>query len=546
MKRNKSLISGAAALACLLLLMLANAACTRDAFDMPSAAGPDAGTPGTRPLAITVNDGGLGSTAQTRAEENGYRTVFTEGDRIGLYVVKDGTVIKSNLPLTLHEGKWTLPANASQLFYSPGTSYYAYYPYKDNNDMNGMISPGSEDFFGTLAETWIPNPNQSTYANYTASDLMTALGECTLIEDGNYTLHFSMEHRMALVFFQFPTIRYTYTERIGDRDIPKSYYRYTMVGTPFLPENPSTGRYLMHPQKPLGINLIYYFYTQTTTTIDPSELKLQPGRYTIHKVAGGVVKEEKRSLKEGDYYMKDGSILPAEDVGNAMSDEDKNNCLGVVFWVGEKETRSGERLHWTGTGQWGGDRLLMRDHPDCVHGVVVALHDASPDKKRWSSVSDEIYAWGNEYYSNFTAEEREDVILIRRSNTSFGYCQTRFLGLFKAKKDATTEAYDAILDYASSHPAPYGCSGWFFPGEYEVLAMAKTKLSGVVGDGKFIINKLNSMLSKAGGVHLKEDYYWTNSDFGEKAYAVALSSSDFRVKYFPKTDAYYVRAVLAF
>ena len=38
---------------------------------------------------------------QTRAQERGYRTVFTEGDRIGLYVVKDGTLEVENLCLTL-------------------------------------------------------------------------------------------------------------------------------------------------------------------------------------------------------------------------------------------------------------------------------------------------------------------------------------------------------------------------------------------------------------------------------------------------------------
>lgn len=43
------------------------------------------------------------ATRQTRAQERGYSTVFTEGDCIGLYVVKDGTLEVKNLCLTLQE-----------------------------------------------------------------------------------------------------------------------------------------------------------------------------------------------------------------------------------------------------------------------------------------------------------------------------------------------------------------------------------------------------------------------------------------------------------
>lgn len=76
------------------------AACTSDALDELPPAGTD---PDARPLTITVSDGGMYATGQTRAQERGYRTVFTEGDRISLYVVKDGTLEVENLCLTLQE-----------------------------------------------------------------------------------------------------------------------------------------------------------------------------------------------------------------------------------------------------------------------------------------------------------------------------------------------------------------------------------------------------------------------------------------------------------
>ena len=82
MKQHHSIFPPAASLACALILMLA--ACTSDALDELPPAGTD---PDARPLTITVSDGGMYATGQTRAQERGYSTVFTEGDRIGLYVV---------------------------------------------------------------------------------------------------------------------------------------------------------------------------------------------------------------------------------------------------------------------------------------------------------------------------------------------------------------------------------------------------------------------------------------------------------------------------
>ena len=219
MKQHHSIFPPAASLACALILMLA--ACTSDALDELPPAGTD---PDARPLTITVSDGGMYATGQTRAQERGYSTVFTEGDCIGLYVVKDGTLEVKNLCLTLQGGKWTLPAGASQLLYSPDKSYHAYYPYQNDSDMNGKVSPGDEDFFKYVVDEWSVNPDQSTYAQYTASDLMTARGMYN-----NHTLSFAMEHRMSLLILQVPATKYNYTEKIDGRELSQSYYRYTAV-----------------------------------------------------------------------------------------------------------------------------------------------------------------------------------------------------------------------------------------------------------------------------------------------------------------------------
>ena len=542
MKQHHSIFPPAASLACALILMLA--ACTSDALDELPPAGTD---PDARPLTITVSDGGMYATGQTRAQERGYRTVFTEGDRIGLYVVKDGTLEVKNLCLTLQGGKWTLPAGTSQLFYSPDKSYHAYYPYQKDNYMNGKVSPGDEDFFKCVVDEWSVNPNQSTYAQYTASDLMTARGVYN-----NHTLSFAMEHRMSLFILQVPATKYTYTEKIDGQEISKSYYRYTAVLSKnvYWQENPCTARLLVNTKSPKVFNPgpyeYYYNGNRETFYFDySSQLNLQPGKYTVHKVGDNEAgKEEFRSLAAGDYYMQDGSILPGNEDVRPFHDELQKSCLGVVFWVGEIEG-----IHWTQTGTLAGDRLLMRDHPECVHGMVVAMDDTSSQKVKWATgkgATEGIYEWA-ESFKDFTSGEQADWEEILASDIAFGYYSSRLMALYGSRNsDTTFPVYDAIATYATTHPAPTGSSGWFLPGRNELATLCfgvPTRFADDYTQLNMLKKTINPQIDKADGDKLTGEY-WSSDETGTVVWRVNLDIPGYGVK--PKTDTYKVRAVLAF
>lgn len=540
MKQHHSIFPPAASLACALILMLA--ACTSDALDELPPAGTD---PDARPLTITVSDGGMYATGQTRALERGYSTVFTEGDRIGLYVVKDGTLEVKNLCLTLQGGKWTLPAGTSQLFYSPDKSYHAYYPYQKDNYMNGKVSPGDEDFFKYVVDEWSVNPNQSTYAQYTASDLMTARGVYN-----NHTLSFAMEHRMSLFILQVPATKYTYTEKIDSREISKSYYRYTAVISENLywQENPYTARLLVNTKSLAlldpGAYKYYYNGAKETFKLKYSQLNLQPGKYTVHTLDDSKVTEEFRPLKAGDYYMQDGSILPGDEVSNLSRDELRKSCLGVVFWVGEIEG-----IHWTQTGTLAGDRLLMRDHPECVHGMVVAMDDTSSQKVKWATgkgATEGIYEWA-ESFKDFTSGEQADWEEILASDIAFGYYSSRLMALYGSRNsDTTFPVYDAIATYATTHPAPTGSSGWFLPGRNELATLCfgvPTRFADDYTQLNMLKKTINPQIDKADGDKLTGEY-WSSDETGTVVWRVNLDIPGYGVK--PKTDTYKVRAVLAF
>lgn len=543
MKQHHSIFPPAASLACALILMLA--ACTSDALDELPPAGTD---PDARPLTITVSDGGMYATGQTRAQERGYRTVFTEGDCIGLYVVKDGTLEVKNLCLTLQGGKWTLPAGASQLFYSPDKSYHAYYPYQKDNYMNGKVSPGDEDFFKSVVQLWSVNPDQSTYAQYTASDLMTARGVYN-----NHTLSFAMEHRMSLFILQVPATKYTYTEKIDSREISKSYYRYTAVISENLywQENPYTARLLVNTKSLALLDpepyKYYYNGAKETFKLKYSQLNLQPGKYTVHTLDDSKVTEKFRPLKAGDYYMQDGSILPGDEDVKPFRDELQKSCLGVVFWVGEIEG-----IHWTQTGSKEGDRLLMRDHPECVHGMVVAMRDVSSQKVKWATgkgTTEHIYKWAQKSFNEFTSGEQADWEEILASDIYFGYCSSRLMPLYGSRhSDTTFPALDAIADYAATYPAPAGSSGWFLPGSYELATLCfgvPTNFAGDYTQLNMLKKTINPQIDKAVGDKLIGKY-WSGNEWGslDKVWHVDVTTPDYGVKL--KTNTYKVRAVLAF
>lgn len=543
MKQHHSIFPPAASLACALILMLA--ACTSDALDELPPAGTD---PDARPLTITVSDGGMYATGQTRAQERGYRTVFTEGDRIGLYVVKDGTLEVKNLCLTLQGGKWTLPAGTSQLLYSPDRSYHAYYPYQDDGDLNGRVLPGDEDFFKSVVYDWPVKINQSTYAQYTASDLMTARGVYS-----NHTLSFAMEHRMSLFILQVPATKYTYTEKIDGQEISKSYYRYTAVinKNVYWQENPCTARLLVNTNTPTasdpGPYEYYYKGNRKTFYFDYSQLNLQPGKYTVHEIDGDEAIEE-RPLAAGDYYMQDGSILPGNEDVRPFHDELQKSCLGVVFWVGEIEG-----IHWTKTGRLKGDRLLMRDHPECVHGMVVAMHD-TPQKVKWAigkGETESAYVWAGNF-NEFTTGENDDWEEIRKSDARFGYCRSRLMTLYGSRNsDTTFPARNAIATYAGKHPVPAGSSGWFLPGKNELATLCfgspetfdDSTSPYYFEHLKMLKEIINPQIAMASGNELTGEY-WSSNESSTVVWRVNLAPPGYNTR--PKTDTYKVRAVLAF
>ena len=433
MKQHHSIFPPAASLACALILMLA--ACTSDALDELPPAGTD---PDARPLTITVSDGGMYATGQTRAQERGYSTVFTEGDRIGLYVVKDKTLEVENLCLTLQGGKWTLPAGTSQLLYSPDRSYHAYYPYQDNSYMSGRVSPGDEDFFKSVVYDWPVKINQSTYAQYTASDLMTAGGSTT--GTGN-TIHlsFAMKHRMALAVIEMPKTVYKFI----DANVPDytvgAEATFTGTAKPLRLAD-GTNRYLVHSAMPTIEGC--YDGGNREFTITTSASHPVVGEYKRYKVDGAaetiknVTYAESGIARIGDFYCtKDngttGYLIPKEADETTVQ---AAKVVGIVFQTDKSRIGAKEKEKLGGEGN--------------VHGLVMAVKNIATRQ-----------AWGL-----FGMDEGLTTCRTKADNyndiSGYGNCEH-----IRANRGsfANYPAFKAADGYNTTCPVPATTTGWYLP-----------------------------------------------------------------------------------
>lgn len=555
--------------AALLLLVMLAAACTKeDDFAAP----PDEGTANPAPLTITVTDGAYapaetpdnGNTPDTRAVERDYGTEFTKGDRIGLYVVKkedasrpggNREFLHQNLCLT-HDGTgWTLPAG-TELTYQPPEGgeilYFAYYPYQDNmkskvdisaQDDNGLPTTEARWFFGSLIYGWSPAADQRTYEAYTASDLMVARGEVAKRTDGTdgSVLSFKMEHQMALAVIRVPTTVYTYDETIDGVTTEKSCRLYSGVTIPGWLANDNTYRYLAVPSRDVIISGSYYNASLEKRNFEGKTSPNKSGKYFLYTVDKGKKTETKRPLREGDFYMRDGGVIPQGMIDPKMPDDVRKDCLGVVIWVGENE-----RIHWTQTGLYKGDPLLMRDHPGCVHGIVVALHDASAGAV-WATGFDEgnLYDWA-ESFQGFNEEEQADWLAIQKANTlSHGYCMSHLLKLYDTHhNDVTFPAYNTIGNYAIKHPAPGSSSGWYFPNQSEITMMCYGMARNYADLPKGRRDFLNNKIKAAGGDEL-DGNYWTILNVDNDVWFLNFTGNT-NFAYRKKFETLKVRAVLAF
>ena len=150
-------------------------------------------------LKITVRSDNDSPDGGTRTSYSGFVTTFTDGDQIGVYAVKGTTALFSNICFTYDADgdEWTTTGNIE---YNSDYTYFAYYPYTSTPytpDFTQATVNNKFSLFLTDASNKFHRADQSTLANYQASDLMIAQG----VDAGSSTVTFTMLHKKGLAVF---------------------------------------------------------------------------------------------------------------------------------------------------------------------------------------------------------------------------------------------------------------------------------------------------------------------------------------------------------
>lgn len=496
---------------------------------------------------IRVSDSGYKrvpdtDTPQTRVNEVGYETIFTAGDQIGVFAVKEGVINTevNNLCLTaqLVNGTkdsltWADAAGNAPL-YIPGADYYAYYPYQQQ--LNGTLAPGGNPdanaFFADVVSQWTPVNDQSIYDVYTKQDLMIAKSS---INAADKSLSFAMQHQMALVVIDMPKMRYKLNieKNSWNSNLPSSVFDdlipYCMSGSFVLD---GRNRFLVNPDRKYKFagsyeDDIYGFLTKVKWSFEVDNMRA--GYYKTFTVDNGrLVNSISFNLQTGDFYMRDGSIV-GRDV--TLTEAQKANCIGIFYLMGNYHGPS---------------------MPFETNGFVISLWDATDpedsgsETMTWTyggyeSVQDMISAFWKKPYKDHN---------FRATDAIQGYGNT--VGLWEynqyvinpangygANSDKRIKPIDALAVFSSKHPVPAKGSGWYWPSLEELRWIYE---KGSDSDGKDFLNK---QLQMVGGTPFGDDGYWSSTEKdGENAYYMDFSDGTVREGNKGK-NAYRMRPILA-
>ena len=550
-----------------LLLLLAS--CTQEEFP--------AAQDKAQLFAISVTDGGYASAEgkTTRAVENGYTTVFAEGDSCGLFVTRgrgmDKKMVYANVKLTAETD-----AATGQLVWKPeeGTTlvggleneeYHLYYPYKPDLDeqfISRMLEISRSDpnlgFFRLLENNWQVKADQSAYADYAASDLMTA--SCTPTRDkGTLRLDFVMTHVYALAVIELPKMVYKFTNaRVPDYTVTPAA---TFTGTA-KPLRMADGsyRYLL----PSSLPTIEGSYDEGNRefSITPSDIGTYAGTYKKYKVDGAACTVKDYTIRRGDYLMADGHLLPK---ATALTEEQKAKVAAIVFWTPAETDPSGRQE----PASLADDKIMAKDFPHCTHGLAVAVKNIStgiPWQDNPLENEADVYAYQNSTpdlnpstsdYSSIGTDGRDGG---KGLQMILGYQNTKVLLAYNQHcgyVNYCTKVIPAqeLINFRNSTPAPEGSTGWYLPSGKE-LHMLFCKDEDIMHTGQvyFALETkaiVNDALAAAGrGEPLANYPYWSSTEGATYGLAYIFAIQPMVSKGYvgtaPKAANHYVRAVCAF
>lgn len=258
----------------------------------------------------------------------------------------------------------------------------------------------------------------------------------------------------------------------------------------------------------------------------------------------------------GDYITTGGKLIDG-DAASRLTDEIKAQIVAVVFWTPAETLTDGRQTPASLTD----DLIMSAEHPDCTHGLAVALKDATYD-------GSERMGWQNSFESvattfqsgeNFSHDSKGNFKSIASGSGEYdpmnyilGYQNTVVLRAYNTycqnndKSDYIVRPVAAIDDFDDTNPAPDNSTGWFLPSPKELHILYYKDVDNIYNNsGVETYNIVNSSLTAAGGDRLYGNWYWSSGEYSYGyAWGVALYSG--YVSDNNKSHNRYVRLAFAF
>lgn len=399
-------------------------------------------------VVATANDF-VSSDATSRIIETNYTTTFEAGDNIGVFVVRDGEALISNMKMTLGSDNVWAGENDAKLYYYKDADYIAYSPYTDG--LSATSETEIVDYFTTKLEG---TTGQSTLEAYQAADLMTASVAAAEVTRGQ-NINFKFAHQMSMIEIKVP-IRayktnggYEYSAplglkvKIGDKEgfslctfgkettgdagseVTKGIYRCIVA--------PSNTELNVEGEFQDGSDPVYFPATNGAALSVTPKAGSYKGFDVNYTYTGYTATRE---LKVGDYYYADGSIWPG-DLGNAP----KTGCVGIIF-----STTVNEKA------------LVDLGYN---HGYVVSIVNAYHQTDAYDNSNNlgQYYKWGNSAANIWDIVSVNAEVLTTENGYERTYMDEKASQCYAAQIAKNFGSHEEQSQYLN----PAKISGWFLP-----------------------------------------------------------------------------------
>ena len=450
--------------------------CSQDADDAVASPVEDA-------LHFELYDGGVGSNSvggRRAATDQTLTTVFAQGDRAGLYIVKGGEVKYANVVLTYSAlGQWEAAALITAGDELAGATFYAYYPYDEDVTFDATSATPLKTYVDGIQ----PAADQTQQETYEAVDVMVAT---TSTIGAKNTVSLQLVHQKALVYVELPNIAYTFdNEDMAPYVLSQAEnVKFTLGAAevkPFLDTASQTYRLIVNPGETAKLS-ITFDNSGTARSYDVTLLsQLKAGQYAKYVIDGGVKLTNYGTLQVGDYYCADGSLVSRD--ATTLPD----NVTGVIYRIGTTEGLKAVNSKWS-------------------HAMGVSLKQPAA-KAAWgaSRSSDANSGW----YTTYGLEKYRKIENATHEveMPDNGYQATK--AWMSIPADASPAySYASVMqttltNWRSSNSLHASSTDWFVPSLQDWKKIEALYASD-----------LQAQITKAGG----DDFEWTNTDYRQRRY----------------------------